>query len=580
MRKRTSVIAMMAVMVVLGTVAGCSPNQGPGTTGVDNATPQSEFTLGLVKVSVLSISLRSAYSTYYLMTHSGPDHVFLVLEMAIDGVEDPLGWAEAHLSLEANGEVFSFERIRPILTNEEVEYRADFNFEYVYELIWRIPREAEFEQLWIGFDDQREIRLSQFSDDLLIGEFEASTEVIEPAGSALSGEDNLAVGEQSVVAGGSDNQALAIHSAVCGGSLNVAAVSYAFVGGGRENRAELFYATIGGGYGNLASARETTVCGGSRNEATDRYATITGGIRNQASAPESTIAGGSFNQASDVYAAVAGGTRNQAAGYGSFVGAGAGNTADGDYAVIAGGLGNESQAEYTFIGGGHANQSMGDYASVLGGTNNVAGSDFSLAIGSNIHILSEHQGAILMADSLPVAFLSQQENELAVRATGGVRLVTSINADGDPMSGAILPEGGGAWSQLSDRMSKIDIESINPQMVLNSLLQLPLYSWRYASQPGSIRHMGPMAQDFYAAFGVGEDPRYINSLDADGVALTSIQALAIQVQQQAEQINQLESRLESSSLPYLQAVNILSVLIIGGFVGWWLRSKLAEENGE
>jgi len=40
-----------------------------------------------------------------------------------------------------------------------------------------------------------------------------------------------------------------------------------------------------------------------------------------------------------------------------------------------------------------------------------------------------------------------------------------------------------------------------------------------------VRHVGPMAQDFYVAFGVGADDKHITSIDEDGVALAAIKAL-------------------------------------------------------
>jgi len=38
------------------------------------------------------------------------------------------------------------------------------------------------------------------------------------------------------------------------------------------------------------------------------------------------------------------------------------------------------------------------------------------------------------------------------------------------------------------------------------------------TQDPSIQHMGPRAQDFYAAFGIGEDDTHISTSDADGAA--------------------------------------------------------------
>jgi hypothetical protein len=278
-----------------------------------------------------------------------------------------------------------------------------------------------------------------------------------------------------------------------------------------------------------------------------------------------------------VYAAVVGGTQNQAAGYGSFIGAGAGNSTTGDYAVVAGGLGNSMVGEYAFIGGGHANQALGDYTAVPGGQDNLVESDYSLALGSYIHILPEHTGAILVADSTQLLFTSEAANELAVRATGGVRLITAVDDDGLEISGAILPAGSGAWAQLSDRNAKADITSVDPQAILENLMQIPIQTWRYSSQSDSVRHIGPMAQDFHAVFGFGEDNRYINTIDADGVALASIQALATQVQDQAEQLAVLENQLESERGVRVSLVLMAGLFISGSIIGWQLNSRFLKK---
>jgi hypothetical protein len=54
---------------------------------------------------------------------------------------------------------------------------------------------------------------------------------------------------------------------------------------------------------------------------------------------------------------------------------------------------------------------------------------------------------------------------------------------------------------------------------------LPLTTWNYKSQEKTIRHIGPMAQDFASAFQVGEDERHITTIDSEGVALAAIQGL-------------------------------------------------------
>jgi hypothetical protein len=61
--------------------------------------------------------------------------------------------------------------------------------------------------------------------------------------------------------------------------------------------------------------------------------------------------------------------------------------------------------------------------------------------------------------------------------------------------------------------------------VLDRLAALPISSWRYRTERSGALHVGPMAQDFHAAFGLGDSDRSIGVLDASGVALASIQGL-------------------------------------------------------
>jgi hypothetical protein len=89
---------------------------------------------------------------------------------------------------------------------------------------------------------------------------------------------------------------------------------------------------------------------------------------------------------------------------------------------------------------------------------------------------------------------------------------------------------------LSDRNAKANFGSIDPGDMLERVRGLPITTWNYRSDDASIRHIGPMAQDFAAAFGVGSDERTIHPMDGQGVALAAIQGLAGQVAAlQAEQ---------------------------------------------
>ena len=66
---------------------------------------------------------------------------------------------------------------------------------------------------------------------------------------------------------------------------------------------------------------------------------------------------------------------------------------------------------------------------------------------------------------------------------------------------------------------------LDAEDVLARIARMAVTEWSYKDQAPSIRHIGPTAQDFRAAFGLGEDPLRIGTLDADGVALTVVRAL-------------------------------------------------------
>ena len=72
---------------------------------------------------------------------------------------------------------------------------------------------------------------------------------------------------------------------------------------------------------------------------------------------------------------------------------------------------------------------------------------------------------------------------------------------------------------------KTAFRPVNGERVLAAIRAMPVRSWQYKSQDASIRHMGPTAQDFRAAFALGESDTTITTVDADGVALAAARAL-------------------------------------------------------
>ncbi len=98
----------------------------------------------------------------------------------------------------------------------------------------------------------------------------------------------------------------------------------------------------------------------------------------------------------------------------------------------------------------------------------------------------------------------------------------------------------------SDRNAKQNFAPADKRKILDLLSTISVETWNYKNQNPNIRHIGPMSQDFYSTFGVGEDNRHINMVDAFGVALSSIQALYEIVQERDARIEALEQKVEES----------------------------------
>jgi hypothetical protein len=84
---------------------------------------------------------------------------------------------------------------------------------------------------------------------------------------------------------------------------------------------------------------------------------------------------------------------------------------------------------------------------------------------------------------------------------------------------------GGAWPNASDRNIKENVTKPDQQAILEKVMMLPVSQWNYIKEDDTIKHIGPMAQDFYALFGLGGDDKTVSTIDPAGVALVAIQAL-------------------------------------------------------
>lgn len=242
------------------------------------------------------------------------------------------------------------------------------------------------------------------------------------------------------------------------------------------------------------------------------------------------------NVAVDNYTFIGGGRSNR-------VGTSEGIGEYGSYAAIAGGFGNVNEAYFGFIGGGYQNRAGGYGATIPGGAENVATGTYSLAAGFRAR--ANHAGSFVWSDGSSAEFASSAGNQFSVRAVGGTRIVSGIDGTGIVTSGVELAAGSGSWSTLSDRGSKANFSAVDARELLTRLSRVPVQSWNYRTQDPEVRHIGPTAQDFHAAFGFGEDAQHISTVDAQGVALAAIQGLYDLMREKDAEIAALRAQVEA-----------------------------------
>jgi hypothetical protein len=98
---------------------------------------------------------------------------------------------------------------------------------------------------------------------------------------------------------------------------------------------------------------------------------------------------------------------------------------------------------------------------------------------------------------------------------------------------------GSAWYPSSDRNLKENFKSVDTLAVLDKVAAMPVSRWNY-KQDTSTEHIGPMAQDFHAAFNVGPDDKHIADVDEGGVALAAIQGLNQKLNEKDAEIQALK----------------------------------------
>jgi trimeric autotransporter adhesin len=227
----------------------------------------------------------------------------------------------------------------------------------------------------------------------------------------------------------------------------------------------------------------------------------------------------------------AGGYQSRASAYASFafgdqvtvtgvdaVGFGASHTVAGS-AGFAAGNSHECSA-FACVAIGNTNRAAG-VGSVALGDRVHASADWAVALGRRAH--AKHTGAFAWGDASTTDSLrSTANNQFSTRAAGGYRFFTSAGLT----AGVTLSAGGSTWNPVSDVNRKEHFREVDGEDLLQRLRLVPVTTWRYRDEEDrTVRHMGPMAQDWHRVFDFGGDPLRINMGDMDGVNLAAVQAL-------------------------------------------------------
>jgi hypothetical protein len=125
-------------------------------------------------------------------------------------------------------------------------------------------------------------------------------------------------------------------------------------------------------------------------------------------------------------------------------------------------------------------------------------------------------------------------SEFLIDANGGANEFLLTTAGNLTISGTL--------SQNSDRNLKTAVRAVDAPDVLEKVAALPITTWQYKADEETVRHVGPMAQDFAAAFGVGANDRTLAPGDVAGVALAAIQALRQELTSARHEIAELRAR--------------------------------------
>lgn len=369
------------------------------------------------------------------------------------------------------------------------------------------------------------------------------------------GNSALSIGNSdNTVGGGDGNLANGNGATVAGGLSNISNSGASTVGGGVYNTASSLVSTVGGGKENTASGQYSIVGGGYFNTASGTYSTVAGGYENFASA-NSSFAAGTFAsvRASDtgtfVWSDSAATSAFTSTGVNQFlinahggVGIGTNNPNGYQLRVVApaAGIRGETSNGYYWAVSGNNSGGSGNGAGVYGASASTAGyglagyASASGGVGTLGYTTAEGGFGVVASNQAHGVALTVQGDA----ATSGVLISTSV--------GAYLSSGG-QWVNKSDRAAKSGFQSIDVGHILDEVVALPVTRWFYKTEGDSIHHIGPVAQDFHAAFDLGRDDKTIGTVDEGGIALAAIQGLNKKLEADNAELRARSAELQAES---------------------------------
>ena len=185
----------------------------------------------------------------------------------------------------------------------------------------------------------------------------------------------------------------------------------------------------------------------------------------------------------------------------------------------------------------------GGQGSVALGYRTTANNDYSVAIGYRASN-NTHTGTMAMGDeSTTDSVRNQADNEFRIRYNGGIRLRVSTAANGNTPGaggnvGCDLTVAVPSWTCASSRTLKENFVAVDGEEVLSRIRGIPINTWNMIGADRNVRHLGPVAEDFYHAFPLGLGETTIGLGDIDGVNLAAAKALEARTAELRQQLDQ------------------------------------------